>query len=74
MPIVPIACNIIYQSVTYVGLKVITICIRHTEFYFIIMRSYSHAATHLAGVTAHAWSGKLDPGGEVPTFRMYGVG
>ena len=73
MPIVPIACNIIYQPVTDVGLTVFYTRIGHSEFYFIIMRSYGHAATHLAGVTAHAWSGKLDPGGEVPAFRMNGV-
>lgn len=56
------------------GLTIIITRIGYTEFYLISMRSYAHAATHLAGVTAHAWSGKLDPGGEVPTFRMYGVG
>ena len=73
MPIVPITCNIIYQSVTDVGMTVFYTRIGHSEFYFIIMRSYGHAAAHLAGVTAHARSGELDPGGEMPAFRMNGV-
>lgn len=55
------------------GLTVIITRIRNTEFYFIIMLSYSHAAAHLAGITAHARGGKLDAGRQVPAFRMSGV-
>lgn len=52
------------------GLTVVYARIGHSEFYFIIMRSGGHAAAHLAWITAHARSGKLDTGREMPAFRI----
>ena len=45
----------------------------NTEFYFITMLSGIHAVAHLAGIRAHARSGKLDASGQMPAFRMNGV-
>ena len=38
------------------------------EDYFIWGGSGGQVGAHFAGVTAHAWGGKLNPCGDVPTF------
>ncbi len=73
MPVVAITRYLIYQPVANVGLNRIKARIGNLEFYFITMCSCSHAAAHLAGITAHARSGKLDAGRQVPAFRMNSV-
>ncbi len=42
------------------------------EDYFIILIPDAHICTHLAGVTAHARGGELDPCGYVPAVWVAG--
>ena len=74
MPIISIAGYLIYQTIADVGLIIFKARIRNLEFYFIIMCSDRHAASHPARITAHARGGELYTGGEMPAFRMNGVG
>ena len=70
MPVVAVAGDGVYEAVTEVDLIVFNVWIWDIEDYFIIRIPDAHVCTHLAGVTAHAWSGELDSGGEVPAFRI----
>ena len=70
MPIVSIPCYFIYEAVAEVGLIVFNVRTWDIEDYFIILIPDTHICTHLAGVTAHAWGGELDPCGNVPAFRI----
>lgn len=49
-------------------LIVFNVWIWNIEDYFIILIPDAHICTHLAGVTAHARGGELDPCGYVPVF------
>ena len=72
MPIVTITCFFIYQTIAKMNLIVFNVLIRYIEEYFIIRIPDTHIGAHLAGVTAHTWSGELDPCGYVPAFRGAG--
>lgn len=66
MPIVAIAGDGVNQAVAEVNLIVFNVCTWDIEDYFIIRIPDTHIGTHFAGVTAHTWSGELDPCGYVP--------
>ena len=72
MPVVPISRHFIYQTVTDVGLAVFKFRNWNLEDYFIKSGTSSHIGAHLAGVTAHARGGELDPCGYVPAVRVAG--
>ena len=72
MPIVAVAGDGVYQAITEVDLIVFNVWIRDIEDYFIICIPDAHIGSHLAGVTAHARGGELDPCGYVPAFRSAG--
>ena len=72
MPIISIAGDGVYEAVTKVDLIVFNARTWDIEDYFIIRIPDAHIAAHLAGVTAHARGGELDPCGYVPAFRVAG--
>ena len=55
------------------GLTVVYARIGHSEHKSISICSNAHAAAHLARITAHARSGKLNTGRQMPAFKMNGV-
>ena len=65
-PIIPISRYLIYQAVAEVDLIVFNVWTWDIEDYFIIRIPDAHVCAHLAGVTAHARGGELDPCGCVP--------
>ena len=62
MPIIPIACNIIYKAVAEVDLIVLEARFWNIEDYLILSVTDAKVCTHLAWVTAHAGGGELDAG------------
>ena len=70
MPIVSIPCYFIYQAVAEVDLIVFNVWTWDIEDYFIIRIPDAHIGAHLAGVTAYAWGGELNPCGYVPAFLI----
>ena len=72
MPVVTITCYSINQAVAEVNLIVFNVWTWNIEDYFIILIPDTHIGAHLAGVTAHAWGGELDPCGYVPAVWSAG--
>ena len=70
MPIVAIAGDGVYEAVAEVDLIVFNARTWDIEEYFIILIADTHICAHLAGITAHAWRGKLNPCGYVPAFLI----
>ena len=54
-------------------LKGLNIWFGDSKDYFTGSVSDARVGAHLAGITAHAWGGELDPSGYVPAFRVAGV-